>query len=146
MGVIGGGWWRFEFCEQCHKGSILDQVIENKRNKELEFNAQVKKEEKILAGEIPDLLLFAIFKKKTVINPLGAKKEIANVFPLLTQRERFVIAKRFGLFGAEPETLDEVARPFSVTRERIRQIEQKTLRRIRFFLKETDEKEEDIEE
>ena len=48
-----------------------------------------------------------------------------------TLRERRVIEERFGLIDNEPKTLDQVGKEFNVTRERIRQIEGKALRKLR---------------
>ena len=50
---------------------------------------------------------------------------------LLPERDRDILIMRFGLEDGRPRTLDEVANAFGVTRERIRQIEQKTLARLR---------------
>ena len=49
----------------------------------------------------------------------------------LAERERKVISLRFGLEDGHPRTLEEVGREFGVTRERIRQIESKTLAKLR---------------
>ena len=49
----------------------------------------------------------------------------------LPQREREVIEMRFGLTGERPYTLEEVGRAFNVTRERIRQIENQSLKKLR---------------
>ena len=49
----------------------------------------------------------------------------------LTQRERMVIELRFGLRGARPCTLDEIGQKYGLTRERIRQIENMTLDKLR---------------
>ena len=49
----------------------------------------------------------------------------------LAERERKVISLRFGLEDGHPRTLEEVGREFGVTRERIRQIEAKALRKLR---------------
>ncbi len=49
----------------------------------------------------------------------------------LTERERFVLNERFGLDGGVPKTLEEVGAEYKVTRERIRQIEVKALRKLR---------------
>lgn len=49
----------------------------------------------------------------------------------LTDREKYVLASRYGLFDGEPKTLEEVGKKLSVTRERVRQIEAKALRRLR---------------
>ena len=48
----------------------------------------------------------------------------------LQPREREVIELRYGLLGGEPRTLEEVGRAFGVTRERIRQIENNTLKKL----------------
>ena len=49
----------------------------------------------------------------------------------LTPREREVIEQRFGLRDGQPKTLDEVARSYGITRERIRQIEARGLLKLR---------------
>ena len=49
----------------------------------------------------------------------------------LSERERRVVELRYGLNGEHPRTLDEVGRMFAVTRERIRQIENHALRKLR---------------
>ncbi|MDH3226278.1 MAG: sigma-70 family RNA polymerase sigma factor [Thermoleophilia bacterium] len=57
-------------------------------------------------------------------------RDLRRVLEALPERERQVIELRFGLTGGEPRTLEEVGREFGVTRERIRQIESKTLRKL----------------
>jgi RNA polymerase primary sigma factor len=57
--------------------------------------------------------------------------QIESVLQTLDDRERRIIELRFGLVGEEPGTLEEVGRAFGVTRERIRQIEAKTLCKLR---------------
>lgn len=52
----------------------------------------------------------------------------------LSPREALIISQRFGLGGAREMTLEEVARQFELTRERIRQIEAKALRKMKAFL------------
>jgi len=56
--------------------------------------------------------------------------EIEHALSALPARERRVIELRFGLDGGQPQTLDEVGRAFGVTRERIRQIENNTLKTL----------------
>jgi RNA polymerase primary sigma factor len=56
---------------------------------------------------------------------------IARELEHLPDRDRRILDKRFGISSGEPQTLDDVARQEGVTRERIRQIEQKTLARLR---------------
>ncbi len=58
------------------------------------------------------------------------KDNVRRALDALPQREREVIEMRFGLTGARPFTLEEVGRAFNVTRERIRQIENHTLKKL----------------
>jgi len=58
------------------------------------------------------------------------REDIQKALDSLPERERKVIELRFGLTGAQPCTLEEVGRAFGVTRERIRQIENNTLKRL----------------
>ena len=59
------------------------------------------------------------------------KEKIRDVLETLTERERQVLEQRFGLVDGYSRTLEEVGRQFRVTRERIRQIEAKALRKMR---------------
>ena len=59
------------------------------------------------------------------------KEQLADVLKTLTPREEKVLSLRFGLADGNPKTLEEVGKEFNVTRERIRQIEAKALRKLR---------------
>ncbi len=59
------------------------------------------------------------------------KEQLAEAMEGLTDRERKVLQLRFGLIDGRPHTLEEVGKEFNVTRERIRQIEAKALRKLR---------------
>lgn len=59
------------------------------------------------------------------------KEQLAEVLDTLTDREKKVLTLRFGLEDGRARTLEEVGKEFSVTRERIRQIEAKALRKLR---------------
>jgi RNA polymerase primary sigma factor len=59
------------------------------------------------------------------------RRKIDEVLGTLTPRERKVIVLRFGLLDGRPHTLEEVAQRLQVTRERIRQIEQKSLKKLK---------------
>ena len=59
------------------------------------------------------------------------KEQLTDVLATLTERERKVLRLRFGLDDGRARTLEEVGKEFSVTRERIRQIEAKALRKLR---------------
>ena len=58
------------------------------------------------------------------------QEEVASVLSMLSEREAKVLRLRFGLEDGRARTLEEVGKEFDVTRERIRQIEAKALRKI----------------
>jgi len=58
------------------------------------------------------------------------RENVRKALAALPQREREVIEMRYGLSGGQPRTLEEVGRAFNVTRERIRQIENHTLKKL----------------
>ncbi len=59
------------------------------------------------------------------------REQLLSVIETLTPREQKVIRMRYGLDNSHPRTLEEVGKEFNVTRERIRQIEAKALRKLR---------------
>jgi len=59
------------------------------------------------------------------------KEALQRILCTLSHRERRVLELRYGLDGQHPRTLDEVGRTFNVTRERIRQIENQSLKKLR---------------
>jgi RNA polymerase primary sigma factor len=59
------------------------------------------------------------------------KEALVKILHTLSERERRVLELRYGLNGEQPRTLDEVGRTFQVTRERIRQIENQSLKKLR---------------
>ena len=65
------------------------------------------------------------------VRPEALKDEISEVLYTLTEREEQVLRLRFGLDDGHQRTLEEVGQIFNVTRERIRQIEAKALRKLR---------------
>jgi RNA polymerase primary sigma factor len=58
-------------------------------------------------------------------------EQLRRILGTLSHRERRVLELRYGLDGGQPQTLDEVGRAFNVTRERIRQIENQSLKKLR---------------
>ena len=59
------------------------------------------------------------------------QEELSKVMDTLSEREAGVVGMRFGLTDGQPKTLDEIGRVFGVTRERIRQMESKTMSKLR---------------
>jgi RNA polymerase primary sigma factor len=59
------------------------------------------------------------------------QEQLHDILRTLTEREAAVVKMRFGLTDGQPKTLDEIGREFGLTRERIRQIESKTLSKLR---------------
>ena len=88
-------------------------------------------------GEEEDSHLGDFIEDKKAVSPLEAavrydlQRHIATSLESLTSREEKVLRKRFGIGEATDHTLEEVGQDFSVTRERIRQIEAKALRKLR---------------
>ena len=88
-------------------------------------------------GEEEDSHLGDFIEDKGVVSPseaamnLSLKENMASVLKKLSPREERIIRMRFGFEDGNPRTLEEVGQVFAVTRERIRQIEAKALRKLR---------------
>jgi RNA polymerase primary sigma factor len=90
-------------------------------------------------GEDEDSELGDLIEDSAIQSPADAvaillrSEELTGILAQLTHRERKVLELRFGLRGEEPRTLEEVGQRFGVTRERIRQIEAKTLAKLQAY-------------
>ena len=88
-------------------------------------------------GENEEGALGELIEDQAAIEPLAAAVEVErrlgveHLLAALTQRERRVIELRFGLKDGNPRTLSEVGQEFGLSRERIRQVEAKTLAKLR---------------
>ena len=88
-------------------------------------------------GEDGDASLGDLLEDKTAENPVEVtshamlKSQLAEALLTLTERERRILELRFGLTDGYERTLEEVGKQYKVTRERIRQIEAKALRKLR---------------
>lgn len=88
-------------------------------------------------GEEEDSSLGDFISDKNALNPFEfsekemLKRELNEVLSTLTDREEKVLRMRFGLLDGRQRTLEEVGKEFGVTRERIRQIEAKALRKLK---------------
>lgn len=88
-------------------------------------------------GQEDSSLLGDFIEDDKVMGPVDAasrqllKEQIRSALGVLSEREREVLEMRFGLLDGQDHTLEEVGKHFGVTRERIRQIEAKALRKLR---------------
>jgi RNA polymerase primary sigma factor len=88
-------------------------------------------------GEEGDSHLSDVMEDRAVVSPADAvinvdlKEQTARVLRTLTPREEKIMKMRFGLEDGTEHTLEEIGRSFAITRERIRQIEAKALRKLR---------------
>jgi RNA polymerase primary sigma factor len=88
-------------------------------------------------GADEDVRLGDLVEDKNVVLPseaaidLDLKERMASMLSTLTPREERIIKMRFGFDSGSEHTLEEVGHVFAVTRERIRQIEAKALRKLR---------------
>ncbi len=88
-------------------------------------------------GEENDSSLSDFIEDQEALLPADAaayellKEQLSDVLDTLTEREENVLRLRFGLADGRTRTLEEVGQVFGVTRERIRQIEAKALRKLR---------------
>jgi len=88
-------------------------------------------------GEDGDSELGDLIEDSEAVVPADAvgftllQEELSKVMDTLSEREAGVVGMRFGLTDGQPKTLDEIGRVFGVTRERIRQIESKTMSKLR---------------
>ncbi|MFC4355594.1 RNA polymerase sigma factor RpoD/SigA [Chryseomicrobium palamuruense] len=104
----------------------LNQVIGESEDSELMDFINLDSADNILLSHA----IIQYFDVERTIDHNALSEELAKVMSDLKGREREVIISRFGLDGGESKTLEEVGKIFGVTRERIRQIEAKALRKL----------------
>lgn len=95
----------------------------------LSLDSPVGSEEDTTLGDFVEDDKYLTPEKATNLTLL--KENLYEMLDFLTPRERKIIIMRFGLDGGDIHTLEEVGKEFSVTRERVRQIEAKTLEKLR---------------
>ena len=112
-------------------GTTVDKVVEIQRISQdpISLESKMGHEEDSKIGDlIPDE---SALSPQDIAQQNMLKEQLMSVLESLTPREQKVIRLRYGLDDSHPRTLEEVGREFSVTRERIRQIEAKALRKLR---------------
>jgi RNA polymerase primary sigma factor len=115
-------------------GIPVEKVLELKRIAEVPVSLYTplgEDEDSTLIDFVPDLES----NVEDVVVKSGLHDDIMQALSGLTEREREVIMLRFGIGYDNPMTLEEVGKVFNVTRERIRQIEAKALRKLRYLKK-----------
>ncbi len=128
-------------------GERLDPVSERKLRRATNRVEQIMRmSQEPMSLETPvgseeDSYLGDFIKDETVLEPDDAtskqllREQMRNILGSLSKRERQVLEMRFGLKDGQGHTLEEVGQAFGVTRERIRQIEAKALRKLRHPLR-----------
>ncbi len=90
-----------------------------------------------IGDEEEDLTLLDLMSKKGTedverrVVEEALDKEITRLLNVLDNRERVIIEERFGIGGREPKTLNEVGEKLGISRERVRQLEQRALKKLR---------------
>lgn len=118
--------------------SALDKPVEDV-SKMLRLNERITSVDTPIGGENDKALLDIIADEKESgpegnIQDSDIKSNIVNWLQDLNPKQREVLARRFGLMGYEPSTLEDVGAEIGLTRERVRQIQVEALRRLRDML------------
>ncbi len=114
-----------------------DMDISTEKVREIMQYSQIPMSLETPVGDEGDFHLGDLVEDKTTQSPVDEasrallKQQLQNVLCELSDRERRVMTLRFGLEDGKPKTLEEIGVEFHVTRERIRQIEAKALRKLR---------------
>ncbi|HOP52702.1 MAG TPA: sigma-70 family RNA polymerase sigma factor, partial [Synergistales bacterium] len=114
-----------------------EMAIGSERVEEIQRIAQEPVSLETPIGEEEDSQLSDFLEDKNLPSPEDAaavqllREQLEGMLEELTEREKEVLRLRFGLEDGHPYTLEEVGKRFGVTRERIRQIEAKALRKLR---------------
>jgi RNA polymerase primary sigma factor len=97
------------------------------------LNAPISDEDSIEFGEmVGDENAQTPFE---LLSDKNLRDQVSDLLEILADREREIICERFGLDGGKPKTLEEVGRKFGVTRERIRQLQNLALAKMRLALR-----------
>ncbi|MFT2089806.1 RNA polymerase sigma factor RpoS [Paraglaciecola sp. 2405UD69-4] len=117
----------------------LDKPVKDV-TKMLRLNERISSVDSPISGDNDKALLDLIADEKAdgpedTLQDAGMKQNIVNLLQELTPKHREVLARRFGLLGYEPSTLEDVGLEIGLTRERVRQIQVEALRRLKDTLR-----------
>lgn len=123
--------------EQCGISELVIKRFLNCLTKEIEFDRPIESEDNQRTNMYN---LYGVEEQPKYILD-SEKSEVQNIIKesldtILNTREKDIIIKRFGLFGCQPMTLEEICKNWNCTRERIRQLENISLKKLRKYLKE----------
>jgi hypothetical protein len=118
----------YTFCNPCYNTSFLKEIDDHRDKKKREY---LEKGGMISADDIPDNLIDLLWENPK-IDSETAKNEVSKSFTLLTDKERYIISRRFVLFDEEHATIMQLAKEYKVTVERLRQIYRKALRKLKY--------------
>lgn len=120
-------WWiRKTIIEAIEKRGVLD--AENIDDL-MPVEGEVEKESNELIAKviIPNKQDFTVNKEQ----PVDAKQILEELFEGIPERERFIVSDYFGLDGVKPKTLEEIGEDLNLTKERVRQLNEKALKKMR---------------
>jgi RNA polymerase sigma factor (sigma-70 family) len=106
------------------KNNVLTLISKHKKENRFSLDVPVGDESR-LVDFIPQRI------SEESIDTESLKQDIRNILSILTHREREIILKHYGLFGNKKQTFEEIGKNMNLTRERIRQIEKKAIKRLR---------------
>lgn len=121
-------WWiRKCIMEAIDKRGMIDaEDIDDCKNKETSSKDESFEDvaPKIIAPEKKDF-------DEVIEAPMDAKQILEELFEGVPERERYIVSDYFGLDGIKPKTLDEIGEELNLTKERVRQLNEKALRKMR---------------
>ena len=118
------------FLETVSEDKIEEILLDMQKKDILSLNTKITDDENSL--EMIQVLEDNNCDVELEIDNIGLRDELEELMENLSERERYILIKRFGFENGKILTLDELAEELGVTRERVRQIELKAIKKIKF--------------